>query len=112
LFAQAAVLAALGLWAGATGLRGMSRDRVSLELMAVLAIATAAALALAARGLAAGRRWARSPAMVWELIMLPVGLSLVQAIPPAGAALLASAAVVLGGLLVAARGAPGRAGGG
>lgn len=37
-----------------------------------------AGLALVARGLLAGRRWARSPALTWQIVCLPVAFGLVQ----------------------------------
>jgi|GEM_PF-6600000 len=103
LVAQALVLAALGVWAAVSG-ASEARDRTGVELMAVLAVVAAVALALVARGLAAGARWARAPAVVWELIMLPVGVSLAQGIPAAGALLLASAGLVLVAIFTAGAG--------
>lgn len=44
----------------------------------VLALLAAAGLMLVARGLARGRRWARSPALVTNVIILPVALGLLQ----------------------------------
>ncbi len=35
-------------------------------------------LLLVARGLAAGRRWARAPALTWQIVCLPVALGLAQ----------------------------------
>jgi hypothetical protein len=94
-FGQALTLVVLGIWSALAGIVGHPDDRVAAELMAALALLTGAGLAVAARGLFFGQRWARSPVLVWELIMLPVGLSLARAIPAAGALVLASAAVVL-----------------
>jgi hypothetical protein len=92
---QALTLLVLGLWAVVEGIAGHVDDRVAAELMAALALLTGIALALAGRGLFFARRWARAPVLVWELIMLPVGVSLARAIPAAGAVVLASAAAVL-----------------
>ena len=94
-FGQAVTLAVLGIWSALAGIAGHADDRLAAELMAGLAVLTGACLAVAARGLFFGRRWARAPVLVWELIMLPVGISLAQAIPVAGALVLASAAAVL-----------------
>ena len=105
LLGQALVVAVLGLWAAVVGIGGHAHDRVSDALLALLAVATGVGLAFVGRGLAAGARWARAPAMVWELIMLPVGISLAQGIPIAGALLLASAVVVLVGVFAAGQGA-------
>jgi hypothetical protein len=94
-FGQAVTVVGLGLWTVVEGITGNVDDRVAAELMAALALLAGIALAFAARGLFFARRWARSPVVVWELIMLPVGLSLARAIPAAGAVVLASAAGVL-----------------
>jgi len=94
-FGQALTLAALGIWSALAGIVGHPDDRLAAELMAGMALLTGVGLAAAARGLFFGRRWARAPILVWELIMVPVGISLTRAIPAAGALLLASAAVVL-----------------
>lgn len=48
-------------------------------LSAALALLVGTGLLLVARGLAGGRRWARAPALVAELLCLPVSVSLVQA---------------------------------
>jgi hypothetical protein len=96
---QAFVLGLLGLWAAVLGVSDKPHDRVSDALLAVLAVAAGAGLFLMGRGLEAGSRWARAPIMVWELIMLPVGISLAQGIPIAGALLLASAVVALVGVI-------------
>ena len=48
-------------------------------MTAVLALAAAVGLGLVARGLLAGRRWARAPALVTNLILLPVAVGLLQA---------------------------------
>ena len=92
---QAVTLAVLGIWSALAGIVGHPDDRLAAELMAGLALLTGVGLAAAARGLFFGQRWARAPVLVWELIMVPVGISLTRAIPAAGAVLLASAAVVL-----------------
>lgn len=102
---QALVLALLGLWVAVLAFGAHNHDRVSDALLALLAVITGLGLALIGRGLAAGARWARAPALVWELIMLPVGISLAQGIPIAGALLLASAVIVLVGIFGAGQGA-------
>jgi len=94
-FGQAVTVLVLGLWTAVVGAAGHVDDRLAAELMAGLALIAGVGLAFAARGLFFARRWARAPVLVWELIMLPVGVSLARAIPAAGALLLASAAAVL-----------------
>ena len=53
-------------------------DTVRALVTVALALASAAGLALVARGLLRGRRWARSPALDTNLLVLPVAVGLVQ----------------------------------
>lgn len=53
-------------------------DRTRALVAALLALVTAAAMAMVARGLGAGRRWARAPALVVNLLVLPVAVDLVR----------------------------------
>ena len=53
-------------------------DRGRALVTALLALLAAAGLGLVARGLARGRRWARAPALVTNLLVLPVAWGLFQ----------------------------------
>jgi len=53
-------------------------DVTRAVVTAVLAVAAAAGLGLVARGLARRRRWARAPALVTNMLVLPVGYDLVR----------------------------------
>ncbi len=53
-------------------------DALRALVSAGLALVAAAGLGLVARGLGAGRRWARSPALVTNLLVLPVAVGLLQ----------------------------------
>lgn len=53
-------------------------DRTRALVAALLALVVAVGMALVARGLAAGRRWARAPALVVNLLVLPVAFDLVR----------------------------------
>ncbi|MEO7981520.1 MAG: hypothetical protein ABI807_11615 [Sporichthyaceae bacterium] len=53
-------------------------DALRALVSAGLALVAAAGLGLVARGLRAGRRWARSPALVTNLLVLPVAVGLLQ----------------------------------
>jgi hypothetical protein len=53
-------------------------DRVRALVAALLVLSAAVGLALVARGLAAGRRWARAPALVTNLLVLPVAFDVVR----------------------------------
>lgn len=79
--------------AGAAGGAVVVRNVV---LLAVLLLVVAVGLALVARGLLAGRRWARSPAVTWQLLLVAVG-GYVFAAPHriAGAAILALAVATI-----------------
>jgi hypothetical protein len=73
---------------------------VASLLTAALALAAGVGLALAARGLARARRWARSPALVTQLLVAPVALGLLQAGRWAVGAPLLAGAVVVAALLL------------
>jgi len=75
-----------------------TEDDVVRALVTIgLALAAAAGLALVARGLLGGRRWARSPALVTNLLLVPVAIGLLQGgVWYAGAPLLLWALAVLG----------------
>lgn len=102
---QAVVLIGIGLVSGVMGITG-SDEVLNAELVALLAIAGGAGLLGVARGLLGARAWSRSPALVWQLIMIPVGFSTADDLPGAAYPLIVSAVVVLGGLF-----APGSAAG-
>ena len=53
-------------------------DRVRALVTALLALAAAVGLGLVARGLGRRRRWARAPALVTDLLVLPVAWGLFQ----------------------------------
>ena len=72
-------------------------DRTRALVAALLALVVAVGIALVARGLAAGRRWARAPAVVVNLLVLPVAFDLVR-----GGRWYVGLPLVLGGLVVLA----------
>lgn len=76
---EAAVLTGFAVFylvAVATG--NESSSVVATLVSAALILATAAGLVLVARGLRAERRWARAPAVTWQIVQVPVGIGLVQ----------------------------------
>lgn len=75
---QAAGLAALGGYLVVNGLVGEPTSRADAEIAGALGLLGAVGLALVARGLLRRRRWARSPAVVAELVTLPAGWDLLQ----------------------------------
>lgn len=74
-------LVALLMASGWEALAAVTRDLadpVTAWVAVVLGVLAAAGLLLVARGLLRRRRWARSPALVTQLLLLPVAISLLQ----------------------------------
>jgi len=76
---EGAALALIGLAYGTAGLLADPFDRTATVLEAALALIAGVLLLLVARGLSRTAGWARSPSVVAQLLMLPVGVGLVQA---------------------------------
>ena len=102
---QALLLLGLGLAILIAGITDESEDLLNAGLVAVLALAGGAGLVAVARGLLGAQGWARAPALVWQLIMIPVGFTTVDDRPEVAYPLLASVALVLVGLFAPASGA-------
>ena len=75
---EGGALVGIGLVYGAAGVLGDPFDRTATLLEAAMALLVGVLLLLVARGLARTAGWARSPAVVAQLLMLPVGVGLVQ----------------------------------
>ncbi len=58
---------------------GEGSDATRVVMSAVVILLFAAALALMAWGWLTDRGWQRAPTIVWHLLLLPVGVSLLQA---------------------------------
>ncbi len=70
----------------------------------VLFVVAGVGLLVVARGLLEGRRWARSPALTWQIVCLPVAYGLFQGgLWYAGVPLGVSALVILRGLFAGQR---------
>lgn len=102
---QALLLLGLGLAVLIAGITDESEDLLNAGLVAVLALAGGAGLVAVARGLLGAQGWARAPALVWQLIMIPVGFTTLDDRPEVAYPLLASVALVLVGLFAPASGA-------
>jgi hypothetical protein len=100
---QALLLLGLGVGTCVVGITG-SEDLLNAELVGLLALAGGVGLLGVARGLLAARGWSRSPALVWQLIMIPVGFTTVDDLPAVAYPLLVSAVVVLVGLFAPSTG--------
>ena len=93
---EGGALSVIGPVYGAAGLLGDPFDRTATLLEAALALIAAVLLLLVARGLSRTAGWARSPAVVAQLLMLPVGVGLLQGgVWWAGVPVLALAVAVL-----------------
>ena len=57
---------------------GRPENRLGAELAAAFLVVLGAVVVLLARAIAAGRNWPRTPAVVVNVIALPVGLGLLQ----------------------------------
>ncbi|MFJ6794454.1 hypothetical protein [Streptomyces sp. NPDC091268] len=96
-------LAGLGVYMLVVGLAGDADSPQQAETGGVTLLVLAALPLLAARGLRLGRRWSRGPALITQLMALPVAWTLWTgggAVMTGAAAGLAAAAVAVVGLLV------------
>jgi hypothetical protein len=75
---EGAALAVLGLGYGIAGIVGEPFDRTATLLEAGFTVLAGVLVLLVARGLHRVAGWARSPAVVLQLLALPVGVGLVQ----------------------------------
>jgi hypothetical protein len=75
---EGGALTLLGLGYGTAGVLGDPFDRTATLLEAAFAVLVGVLVLLVARGLARVAGWARSPAVVLQLLALPVGVGLVQ----------------------------------
>ena len=94
---QALLLFGIGLVSAVAGITG-SDDLLNAELVGVLAMGGGIGLLGVARGLLGAKGWSRSPALVWQLIVIPIGFTTADDLPGVAYPLLASAVVVLVGL--------------
>jgi len=76
---EGVALVALALWYAVKSLVDRPDSLSRALLAAVLALLGGGVLLALARGLLRGRRWARTPVVVLELLSLPVGTGLLQA---------------------------------
>lgn len=98
---QAGLLVGLaGAWAVDLA-RGASRLPAATVFLVLFALGVATVLALAARGLWAGRRWGRSPVMTWQVLLVAMAVGWLGSDPaPWTVAVLLSAIAVGVGLML------------
>jgi hypothetical protein len=75
---QAVFLVVVSLVLAVEGFQADAVDPLGAEILALIGVASAVVLALLARGIAAGRRWARGPVVVLQLIILPISWNVLQ----------------------------------
>ena len=75
---EGAALTLLGLGYGVAGVVGDPFDRAATLLEAAFVVVVGVLVLLVARGLSRTAGWSRSPAVVLQLLAVPVGVGLVQ----------------------------------
>lgn len=75
---EGAALVVLGVVYAAVSATGRPENRLGAELAAAFLMVLGAVVVLLARATAAGRTWPRTPAVVVNVIALPVGFGLLQ----------------------------------
>lgn len=76
---QGLVAVALGVLVGVDALRGGAENVPAAELMAAFGVVAGVCLVLVGRGLLLRRRWGRAPALVTQIICVPIAVAVVQA---------------------------------
>lgn len=100
--AEGVVLAVLGVWVLIQGLGGDPESPEQAEMLGVTVLVLSALPLAAGRGLWLCRRWSRGPAMITQLMALPVAWTLIQnggGLIAVGTAIAAAAVAVLALLL-------------
>ncbi|MFI2754606.1 hypothetical protein ACGIF2_14340 [Cellulomonas sp. P22] len=97
---EAALLVGLGVAFAVELVRGAQLP-AAMVFLVVFLVAVAAVLGASARGLWRGRRWARSPVVTWQLLLVVLSIGWLQVEPSAWAvAVLVGALVIVAGLVV------------
>ncbi|NUU16220.1 hypothetical protein HP550_03020 [Cellulomonas humilata] len=100
---EAAAFLGLGVAWIADVVRGTATMAGASLFLAAFGIGIALLLLLAARGLWRGRRWARSPVIMWQILLVVLAVGWLGAEPTVWAALVLVVAVAVGvGLLLPA----------
>lgn len=95
---EAAAFAGLGIAVGSELVRGRATMPGATAFLAVCGLGVAALLGLCARGLWRGRRWARSPVIMWQILLVILTVSWYNAAPSVWAfvVIVMAAAIVVG----------------
>lgn len=98
---EAAAFLGLGVAWTADVVRGAATMPAASLFLAAFGVGVAALLLLAARGLWRGRRWARSPVIMWQILLAVLAIGWLGAEPSAWAVVVLVVAVMIGaGLLL------------
>jgi hypothetical protein len=92
------LLAVYAVVVAVESLRGEAQDRIGALVLALVALALAGGLVAVAAGVLRGARWARSPALVWQILQVLVALSGTVEPRAVGLALVVLAVLVAVGL--------------
>lgn len=92
------LLAGYAVFVVVESVRGQAQDLTGALVLAVVALALAAGLAAVANGVLNGRRWPRTPALVWQLLQVLVAFSGTVEPRPLAVGLVALAVAVALGL--------------
>ncbi|GCD22108.1 hypothetical protein CTKZ_36700 [Cellulomonas algicola] len=97
---ESVVVAGLGVAFVVSLVRGATALAAPTAFLVAFCAGIAALLALAARGLWAGRRWARSPVMTWQVLLVVLAVGWLGQEVTAWAVAVLTVAVVVGVLLL------------
>lgn len=98
---EAAAFLGLGIAWAADVVRGAATMPAASLFLAAFGVGVALLLLLAARGLWRGRRWARSPVIMWQILLVVLALGWLGADPSAWAVAVLVVATLVGvGLLL------------
>jgi hypothetical protein len=98
---EAAAFLGLGVAWTADVVRGVASLPAASLFLAAFGLGIAALLLLAARGLWRGRRWARSPVITWQILLVVLALGWLGAQPSVWAVIVLVVATLVGvGLLL------------
>lgn len=84
---------------------GQGEDRTRVVMSCVVFLIMAAGLGVLTRGLLRNASWSRTPTVLWNALLVPVGISLIQAAQVwVGVVVMVAAVGTIGAVLAARRG--------
>jgi drug/metabolite transporter (DMT)-like permease len=85
---EAVLVGGYGVFLGLESVVAPATERLAAVVMAVFCAALAVALVVLARALGAGRRWARTPVLVWQVLQASVAAPALSTLWPVGVGLI------------------------